>query len=354
MKTQFIAAMALGLSTATANAAGLDRSGQSITDVFAVGTVAKFSFGATDARVSGAGVPDVGQGFGTNSASYKTDFGDRVSFALIWDQPFGANTSYAQDPAASAFGGTRASVDTNAITGVANYRFDGGFSVHGGLRVQQAEGGVTLNGLAFGPVAGYNLDLARDTSVGWLAGVAYEKTDIALRVSLTYNSEIDHSFASIDSIAGAVTTNVTTPESWNLAFQTGIAKDTLLFGSIRYANYDDFIVPAAGLGGLNLASLDSATTFSLGIGRKFTDTWSGAVILGYEDGGSDNLVSPLAPTNGFTSLGLAATYTKDNMKITTGVRYTDLGDAIASTTGASVPFNGNSAVSAGVSVAFSF
>lgn len=354
MKTQFLAAMALGLSAGSALAGGLDRSGQSITALFASGTVASFSFGATSPSLSGVGTPNVGQGFGTSSASYKTDFSDRVSLALIWDQPFGADTRYVQDPAASAFGGTRATVDTNALTAVGRYKFDGGFSVHGGLRVQQADGGVTLSGLAFGPVSGYNLELSRDTSVGWLAGVAYERPDIALRVSLTYNSEIDHSFASTDSIAGAVTTNVTTPESWNLEFQTGIAKDTLVFGGIRHANFSDFAVPAAGLGGTNLANLDDTVAYSIGIGRKFNDTWSGALTFGYEESGPDNLVSPLAPTDGQYSVSLAAIYSFDNVKVTTGVRYTDLGDALATTTGAQVPFSGNSALSAGLSVAYSF
>ena len=39
------------------------------------------------------------------------------------------------------------------------------------------------------------------------------------------------------------------------------------------------------------------------------------------------LVSPLAPTNGKKGITLAAIYTRDNMKISTGINYTKLGDA---------------------------
>ena len=38
-------------------------------------------------------------------------------------------------------------------------------------------------------------------------------------------------------------------------------------------------------------------TFTLGVGQKFTDQWSGTVAFTYEPTG-DDLVSPLAPTNG--------------------------------------------------------
>lgn len=94
-------------------------------------------------------------------------------------------------------GGTKAQVSSNAVKAIARYKFDGGFSVHGGLRAQTIGGNLALSGAAFaGSFRSYSLDLANDTSYGYAAVVAYERPDIALRVSLTYNSKIDHSFAS--------------------------------------------------------------------------------------------------------------------------------------------------------------
>ena len=71
--------------------------------------------------------------------------------------------------------------------------------------------------------------------------------------------------------------------------------------------------------------------------------------MGYEpsEGG---IFSPLSPTDGSRSIGLGVTYTLDNMKISGGVRYVDLGNAAT----ALGPFPDNSAVGVGVKVGWTF
>jgi long-subunit fatty acid transport protein len=359
MKTPIYAAITLGLSAVAANAGGLDRSGQWVNDIFQTGSVAKFSYSSTtptlsgtDTGTAGLSTGNVGQSFSVASGSYKTDLNDSVSVAVIWDQPFGSSVYYEPTQTNTPTLGINAQVSSNAVTGVLRYKLDSGISFHGGLRAQQVEGNVAL------PFAGnYTLDLVGDTGFGYLAGVAYERPDIALRVSLTYNSEIDHSFASVDSTAGNVTTSTSTPESWNLEFQSGVAANMLVFGSVRYTPWGDFKLPAAGLGGLNIASLSNSTDYTLGVGRKLNDTWSISAVYGQSGGGTAATASALSPTGGNKSLALAAVYTKDAYKITTGVRYTKLGDTTATVGAAQTPvasFSGNSAVSVGVSVAYTF
>ena len=71
----------------------------------------------------------------------------------------------------------------------------------------------------------------------------------------------------------------------------------------------------------------------------------------------DPLVSPLAPTNGYKGIGLAAVYTQDNMKVTFGARYLDLGNAQPETGTPDTPraeMAGNHAVAVGVKVGFTF
>ena len=368
MKTPIYAAITLGLSAVAANAGGLDRSGQWVNDIFQTGSVAKLSYSSTNVKLSGsdtaaiAGAPtgDVGETVTMTGLSYKTDLNEQVSLAVIWDQPFGASIKYDTPAAASILGGTTAQMSSNAVTAIARYKFDGGFSVHGGLRAQTIGGNVALSGLAFSTsFTSYSLDLANDTSYGYVAGVAYERPDIALRVSLTYNSKIDHTFASSQSVAGGTATNVTTnsstPESWNLEFQSGVAANTLVFGSVRYSPWSKFALPAAGLGGINLASLSDSTDYTLGVGRKLNDTWSISAVYGMSGGGTAATASALSPTGGNKSLALAAVYTKDAYKVTTGVRYTKLGDTNATVSGNPVAsFSGNSALSAGISVAYTF
>lgn len=247
-------------------------------------------------------------------------------------------------------------MSSNALTGILRYKLDNGLSFHGGLRAQTIEGNIAL------PYRAYTLDLAADTGFGYLAGVAYERPEIALRVSLTYNSKIDHTFASTDTIAGTVTNPTTasaTPESWNLEFQSGIAADTLLFGSVRFSPWSEFSLPAAGLGGGNLASLSDSTDYTLGVGRKLNDTWSVSAVYGWSGGSNAATASALSPTGGNDSIALAAIYTKDAIKVTTGIRYTKLADTNGTIGTAAGPavigrFDGNSALSAGLSVAYTF
>ena len=69
------------------------------------------------------------------------------------------------------------------------------------------------------------------------------------------------------------------------------------------------------------------------------------------------LVSPLAPTDGYTGIGIGAVYTRDNMKISMGARYLELGNADPETgtpDTARAEMRNNHAVAVGVKVGFTF
>lgn len=373
--------VALGAGAATAG--GIDRSGQNISILFEQGRYAEFSLGYSRPDVSGTDSPLVGPGgvvvapgggqtgnttdsFTQLGLSFKADVNEQLSYALIIDQPFGADIEYG----AGSFnlGGTFARAKATAVTTLLRWKFNESFSVHGGLRAQRAEGNIGLQGAAYGGFNGYEVDLKPDWAPGYVIGIAYERPDIALRVALTYQSEIEHEFDTTESFNfGAINVpedvlEVKTPRSLNLDFQTGIMADTLLFGQVRWVKWSEFLVDPAvfvstpGSNNEGLIGLDNTITYTLGVGRKFNDTWSGAASVSYEQ--KDNhLISPLAPTNGRIGLTLAAIYTQDNMKITTGVNYTALGRA-APETGtpdtARADFRDNDAVSVGVKVGFAF
>jgi long-chain fatty acid transport protein len=369
MKNILLTASVMALGAGAAVAGGIDRSGQGIGALFEKGSYAELSFGYVSPRVSGNDVAafggqasgDVAGNYLSFGGAYKTDLNDNISVAVIVDQPFGADILYGASSV--ALGGTLAKTTVTAVTGIAQYNFGNGFSAHGGLRVQTASGRVELRGLAYGALNGYNVALSRDEGVGYLVGVAYERPDIALRVALTYNSEVKFNFDTVERVGAAVTgtapTEVSTPQSVNLDFQSGVAKDTLVFGSVRWADWSNFKIdppwftPVAGGG---LVSLDDSTTYTLGVGRKFNESWSGALSVSYEKEGNP-LVSPLAPTNGRLGATVAAIYTTGNMKITTGINYTKLGDAQPETgtpDTARANFTGNSAVGVGVKVGWTF
>lgn len=367
MKTTIcLIAAASALSARSVSAGGVERSAQSSAILFEPGRLAEVSLGAVRPSLSGvdaAGLAtgNVAKDFQSFGFAYKADLDDRLSWAVILDQPFGADIHY--EPGASGvFGGTAAMADARALTALMRYKTGHGFSLHGGLRVQQSDAFVRLGGLAYGGLSGYHVMLDRDTGLGYVLGAAWEHPGIAARVALTYNSEISHSFTPRETFAGGPTTTTAatkakTPRSVNLEFQTGVAADTLVFGSVRWVKWSEFrldpqsFVSVAGGG---LIDLTDSTTWTLGFGRKLSEAWAGSVSLSYETPG-ERLVSPLAPGAGLLGVTLAAVYTRDAMKITTGINYTRPGDASPQAAGiAGASFTGSKALAVGTRVTFSF
>lgn len=357
MNKILLSASILALTTGSAMAAGIERSNQSLGILFEEGSYAELTFGSFDPDVSGTvggvlGSGDMSPSYNTFSLGYKTAINDRLDFALILDEPVGADVEYPTNTAPYPFVGATAEIDSTAITGVLRYKLPSHVSLIGGLRIQQASGEVGIP-----TISNYTMTTDTDTELGYLIGIAWEKPEIAARVSLTYNSEITHDLTANESFSPVPTTFETTiPQSVNLEFQTGVAADTLLFGSLRWVDWSEFDVTppafAAATGGASLASLDSDyITYTVGLGRKFSEQWSGAVILGYEPASGD-LQGNLGPTDGFSSIGLAATYKVDNIKLTGGVRYVEIGDA--TTRAVNAQFVDNSGVGFGLRMGVSF
>ena len=335
---------------APALAGALDRTGQPIDPLFEPGGYVELSFGrawpdlsttqlvpvptAQGVIPAGSESGDLAEAFSTVGLAIKRDFTDRFSGAVIYDQPFGADVSYPVQPYFAA--GSSATVDSDAVTALLRYKLDNGFSVHGGLRFETIEGSVRIPFVQApaGPTAGipYANTAGSDEGVGYVAGFAYERPDIALRVALTYNSEIGHDLPTVEfgPIPAESTTTIELPQSVRLDFQSGVAPDTLVFGSIRWADWSDFdITPESYLtvtGGPVVSYPEDITTYSIGVGRRFSDRFSAAASVSYEER-YDDLVTNLGPTAGLTSLGLGATYAFDRVEVTGAVQYTWLGDA---------------------------
>lgn len=312
----------------------MDRSGQDIGFIFEKGGYVALSYGAVRPSVKAVGNPygDMANDYTSTSLAFKMDVNDKLSLGLIMDQPYGADVAYPFDFSAK--------LNTSAITALARYRLNDAFSVHGGLSYTSLDG--TFNPPAPAP-AGFVIPIKRSTDTGYALGAAWEKSDIAARVALTY-------FSGSNLVDPTSNSSYNAPEAVNLDFQTGVAANTLVFGSVRWANWSNTVIRVAGSPVVSYTQ--DTTTYSLGLGRKFNDSWSAAVTLGHEalQGG---IASRLAPTDGTTSIGLGVTYTVSNIKISGGVRFVQLGDA----TTAGLPVNSwkdNTATAAGLKVAFTF
>ncbi|MDA5094843.1 transporter [Aliiroseovarius sp. KMU-50] len=359
MKGISLTAATVALTATTAMAGGIDRSGQDISILFEDGNHVKMGFASVNPDVPGAGGAFATQSaisFNSLSFAVKKQFTEKLGFALIVDEPYGADIRYVDGPLA-ALGAPlpgldingRALVGSKAVTALGRYEFGNGFSLHGGARMQKVDGQILAG-------AGL-LDASSKWDVGYTGGAAYEIPDIALRVALTYNSAITHDLTGTHSnqpygltAADPATGSVRIPESINLDFQTGIAANTLLFGKIRHVKWEGTTLTST-KGGADtdwVEFTEDSTTFELGLGRKLNDNWSVAATIGYEKG-SDTGTTFLAPTGTSTSFGLGASYTQDAYKISAGLKYINFDQKTVN----GVPFEGD-ALAGGMSIDFMF
>lgn len=380
-------------------------------------------------------IGDMAEGYYFPNAAIKIQFNDQFSFGLLYDQPFGAKAEYSGDNifvanpndtvlsqtaveglltkkaiqywqeqgvsnptqgqinaviptiagemtpllndanAALGRGQTKVDVHTENLSFVFGYQPIENINIYAGPVYQRAKGTVNLRGQAYSVYNGYDATIKETGEVGWLAGVAYQIPDIALKASLTYRSSITHKAKTDEELAlfnnmnpaqlytlltaglgltpqqvaalgQTGKTEVKTPQSVNLDFQSGIMEDTVAFVNVRWVDWSSFKIQPTLFGniskaigslvnkpdGFNLVEYSKDQwTITTGVGRKFGDKWAGNLSLGW-DSGAGNPVTTLGPTKGYWSVGLGGQYSpaKDYF-IQAGVKYFWLGDAEAQT-----------------------
>ena len=295
-------------------------------------------------------------------------------------------------------GKTSAKVDTENLSMIFGYQPIKNFNIYAGGVYQTIEGSLHLRGQATSVYNGYDASFKKDSGVGWLAGLAYEIPEIALKASVTYRSEIDHEAATIEntstlptlaqlnvipeatanSIAGTQKdTKITTPQSVNLDFQSGIMANTVAFANVRWVNWKKFELQPYQFGvisnivgqlptvaqpnGFNLLKYsDDQWSANVGVGRKLTDQWAGNVSVGW-DSGAGNPITALGPTDGYWNVGVGVQFSPTPQTfIAGGVKYFWLGDAqgqIASQSGKSsyvADFTDNTALAYGLKMGYRF
>ncbi|MEM6727743.1 MAG: outer membrane protein transport protein, partial [Pseudomonadota bacterium] len=205
--------------------------------------------------------------------------------------------------------------------------------IGGGMAaLQQAGATAQATAMNFAINGGYQASIEDSWGMGYSLGAAYEIPDIALRLAVTYNSSVSHSGDTVETgVSNFSTSGVTefdTPQSVNIDFQTGIAENTLLTASIRWAEWGEFDVIPPDLNS-DLADLDNVYRYTLGVARRFSDEFAGSVTLSYEQEENDDNVSPLGPTDGLIGLTVGGSYESDGVTVSGGINYTMLGNADA-------------------------
>lgn len=289
-------------------------------------------------------------------------------------------------------GGTQVEVETQNLSFLFGFQPTENWNFYAGPVYQTIKGDVKLRGQAYSLYNGYDAKISEETAWGWLAGMAYQIPEIALKASVTYRSEIDYD-ANVKetiptlgalallgqnpaTIAGAQgTTSITTPQSVNLDFQTGIMANTVAFANVRWVDWTNFSIQPYKFGmlskavgplvnqpnGFNLVEYsDDQWSANVGVGRKVNDKWAGNVSVGW-DSGAGNPISTLGPTEGYWNAGVGIQYSPaPNYFVAGGVKYFWLGDAKAQTgaqagTNAYVAdFSDNNAIAYGLKLGYRF
>ena len=370
-------------TTSMATAGGMDRATTGTSTLFEVGSYAELSYASTTPSVGPNATPTLGvdggmnvtQSFTTTQFSFKTDLNDKLSVAISSNNnPFGVDVDYDDfATGGGAYAGItslRANLDSTAVTVMARYKITDRVSAIAALKYQTVSGTadvsvpLTTASLALGGSAvNGDVSLTRASDTNFIVGASYEIPEIALRVVGTYESEatFDPSVIAEPSGVNKGPGQIKTPEVLMLEFQSGVAANTLVFGSIRQAKWENAQVKMSAVyGNAQLSDFDNSTTYTLGVGRKFSDSFSASLSASMDTGDGDD-ASLLAPTGGSAAISLGGKYPLNNgMAISGGVSHrvydsaTWYGRGAVLGGGDDVTFGDNSVTTLGMKLSVSF
>ena len=358
-----------------ANAEGLERINIDPSFMFAEGNSAEISFANISPSfpaVKGTGSAftfqsglDVATSFSALSGSVKTDLGDSIALGLFYtSQGNGVGIDYGTI-GSEANVTIKADLEMPTLAAIGKYQINDNISVFLGAKQSTVKKGATLklgsdtsaisgNGNPLPDVTSH-WELDKKAGIGAIYGASYEMPEIALRVTLTIEDDIDLKIPATAKGGAAATGTATASigDAMSLNFQTGIAEDTLLFGNIRRSSWADNQVKVPTAAGLaQVSSFSDGDSYSLGIGRKINDDLS-VSISGFYDGSSGGAVSELAPTGATRTLSLGGKYAiADNADLSIGGSYSKRGDVLTGTYKASL--TDSKVISLGAKVGFSF
>lgn len=360
MNTKSISlAMPLALLSTTALAGGMERTALSSAFMFESGNYAELSFQSSDYDVSsssGGNVSVVGDLQTTNFA-IKVDITDQISVGVSRYLQSSISIDYPNNWSVPAHAALLPSADLkiDATAALVKYSLNDNFSVTGGVKlstVQDASLSI--------PFTGTSVAVAGESETSYIYGLSYERPEIALRVELLREEEVGFSLTPTGTfaLAAATGTEASLPNYTSFNIQSGIAPDTLAFFSARKADWATHqVILSNGSLTSPISVFSDTTTYSLGIGRKLSESISASLAYNWEDGPGPNSTSSLSLTDGYRGVSAGIKYTTGNVTISGGINYTQLGDRVVTQAGSplsNAPFEDNSVTSIGLKIGYHF
>ena len=346
LKTSYSLIAASAFAATSATAGGFELSTQAVDPLFFSGRHLEFTAAYAKPDLEGTdffgnSTGDIAPNFWAFGGAFKDDINERLSYAIIADQPYYALLS----APAGVFTGTNATIETYSLSGLLRYKFTDRISVYGGPRIQTVTSSAGFP--AGGGFPAYDMQGDRATDVGFTIGAAYEIPEYFTRVSLTYHSKIKHDIDVTENGVQTGSTELIAPEAVNLDFQVPVNRSTLVFGGVRWVAWEGIELTAPQFGPL-VTFAEDTITYRLGAVHQLNDTWSLLAQYSYE-GKTDDEPDILYPYNGIQGLTLGAIYTRENMTVTAGATYFRLGSVSSPTLG---EFDDNKGLGLGFNIAF--
>ena len=293
------------------------------------------------------------------SMSVKFDVNETVAVGIAQYNQAGISLNYqgagSQIPGFDAVG-PMVDLEIGALAVMGKYVIGDNLSVLGGIKrttVSDATADIfKLSGATSAATA------TGTSENSYIAGVAYERKDIALRVEYIVEQDVTFELATTGGLLGAATGTTTgsIPDYQTINFQSGVAEDTLVFGSIRRADWSNHqIAVAPQTQAAPTSSFSDSTTYSIGLGRRISDELSLSASYSFEADSEATGTSLLSTTDGYDTIALGVRYTLESgTVISGGVAQTNVGDKTVTTSGIPGAFTDNSVTSYGIKLAFKF
>ena len=368
MKFRTITTVFIVSSASLASAGGFETGALSTAFMYEDGSYAETSYGSRSPSVTDDKYAPTGSALkDTTSMSFavKADVMDNLAIGLSSYNQGAVQLDYSGAGATAVTTGTSAlpvanqvtaaalpviDLTINAMTLQAKYDFTDNISTIAGIKmttVKDASANIFQSaGRGASTITG-------KSEMGYIVGASYSIPEIAFRAELLYETETNFSLDTV-SPAGPGQTTGSIPDYMTLNFQSGVADGTLVFGSMRradWANHQLRVHPQP----TDTSSFTNTTTINVGVGRKITDALSLIGTYGTEAKGDAAGTSLLSMTNGYQGITIAGRYALENATITAGYNYTMFGDKTVTPTGqAAGSFTGNKVTGFGVKVGFSF
>jgi long-subunit fatty acid transport protein len=271
-----------------------------------------------------------------------------------------------------------ANAELNTTAFLVNYNLNDSFSVIGGIKNN------ALNSFNLTSIYG-SYDVSSKSNSAYVVGSAFENPDIALRAEIllqpsskikttgTYTSAAVDFPTAIENmgytdipagVTGSFAATLNTPEMITLNFQSGIAADTLITGSIHQAKWKSSqvnvdvstVVPAINTAAAVSSDFSDSTKYSIGLARKFSSSLSGSVSYNQEVGSGSTSTSTFTMSNGSKSLNLGFRYSFEQANLSVGVSQTMFNDVTVDANALTSPieYKNNTATTVGIKLSTNF